>query len=97
MSRPPHCDENRPTTDPEARSTRKGRGKEAELADLGNLLVENREGLIVNTRVDVVTGYSEITAPVTMLELIPCNHQVTVGADKDYDNQTFVEASRDCE
>lgn len=85
----------RSTTDPESRLTRKGRGKEAKLAYLGNLLVENRNGLIVNTRVDVVTGDGETTAAVTMLEQLPGNHRVTVGADKGYDNQTFVEAARD--
>lgn len=85
----------RSTTDPESRLTRKGRGKEAKLAYLGNLLVENRNGLIVNTRVDVVTGDGETTAAVTMLEQLPGNHRVTVGADKGYDNQTFVEAARE--
>ena len=35
-------------TDPEAKLARKGDGKEAKLSYSGNLLVENRNGLIVN-------------------------------------------------
>ena len=34
-------------TDPEAKMARKGEGKEAKLSYSGNLLVENRDGLIV--------------------------------------------------
>ena len=36
-------------TDPDAKMARKGKGKEAKLSYNGNLLVENRNGLIVNT------------------------------------------------
>src|SRR5215831_13205272 len=36
------------TSDPEARMARKGPGKESKLSYSGNLLVENRNGLIVN-------------------------------------------------
>src|SRR5215510_1460852 len=38
------------TTDPDALLARKGSGKEAKLSYNGNLLTENRNGLIVNTR-----------------------------------------------
>src|SRR5271157_4486424 len=38
-------------TDPEAKMARKGEGKEAKLSYSGNLLVENRNGLIVNAMV----------------------------------------------
>src|SRR5216110_3842236 len=38
-------------TDPDAKMARKGKGKEAKLSYNGNLLVENRHGLIVNTEV----------------------------------------------
>src|ERR1051326_3638208 len=37
------------TTDPDALLARKGNGKEAKLSYNGNLLTENRNGLIVNT------------------------------------------------
>ena len=38
-------------TNPDAKLARKGKGKEAKLSYNGNLLVENRNGLIVNTEV----------------------------------------------
>ena len=38
-------------SDPEAQMARKGPGKEAKLLYSGNLLVENRNGLIVDSRV----------------------------------------------
>jgi hypothetical protein len=38
-------------TDPDAKMARKGKGKEAKLSYNGNLLVENRHGLIVNSEV----------------------------------------------
>ena len=38
-------------SDPEAQMARKGAGKEAKLSYSGNLLVENRNGLIVDSRV----------------------------------------------
>ena len=43
-------------TDPEAKMARKGKGKEAKLSYNGNLLVENRNGLIVNTEVFEANG-----------------------------------------
>ena len=39
------------TTDPEARLAKKGEGKESKLSYTGNLLVENRNGLIVDVEV----------------------------------------------
>jgi len=43
-------------SDPEAQLARKGLGKEAKLSYSGNLLVENRNGLIVDSRVWEATG-----------------------------------------
>jgi len=83
------------TTDPDARLSRKGPGKEAKLSYGGHILVENRHGLIVDTEVRVVTGDGETVAALAMLERVPGNHRVTVGADKGYDNQTFVHGARD--
>ena len=45
-------------TDPDARLARKGDGKEAKLSYNGNLLVENRNGLIVDATVLEATGDS---------------------------------------
>ena len=43
-------------TDPDAKLARKGEGKEAKLSYSGNLLVENRNGLIVNAKVWEANG-----------------------------------------
>ena len=82
-------------TDPESRQSRKGPGKEAKLSYRGNILVENRNGMVVNTQVDIVTGDGETMAALDMLEEVPGDHRVTVGADKGYDNQVFVGCARD--
>jgi hypothetical protein len=58
-------------TDPEAKMARKGKGKEAKLSYNGNLLVENRNGLIVNTEVFEANGTAERDAALVMLEQIP--------------------------
>jgi len=47
------------TSDPEALLARKGHGKEAKLSYSGNLLVENRNGLIVSSLVWEATGTAE--------------------------------------
>jgi len=46
-------------TDPDAKLARKGDGKEAKLSYNGNLLVENRNGLIVDATVLEATGTAE--------------------------------------
>jgi hypothetical protein len=38
------------TSDPEARLTRKGKGKESRLAFMGHALMENRNGLFIGIR-----------------------------------------------
>src|SRR5438552_10080146 len=81
-------------TDPDAKMARKGKGKEAKLSYNGNLLVENRNGLIVNTEVFEANGTAERDAALMMLEQIPGTKQVTVGGDKGYDTADFVAECR---
>ena len=81
-------------TDPNAKMARKGKGKEAKLSYNGNLLVENRNGLIVNTEVFEANGTAERDAALVMLEQIPGTKQVTVGGDKAYDTADFVAECR---
>ena len=45
------------TTDPEARLYKKAAGQEAKLCFLGHVLMENRHGLVVNTRLTPATGH----------------------------------------
>src|SRR5262249_38414181 len=83
------------TTDPEARLYKKGRGKEAKLCFLGHALMENRNGLVMDTRLTEATGTAERTAAVEMLGELPSHRPITVGADKAYDTQAFVRAARE--
>jgi transposase len=77
------------TTDPDARLIRKGRGKEAKLCHMGHLLMENRNGLIVDALVTPATGTAERDAALTMLGRQAGRHRATLG-DKAYDAAGFV-------
>lgn len=52
------------TTDPEARLALKGPGKEAQLSYLGHVLMENRNGPVVDARLTQVDGLAERRAPI---------------------------------
>jgi transposase len=78
------------TTDPEARLYKKAKGQEAKLADLGHVRMENRHGLVVDTRVTQATGTAEREAALAMAEAIPGQQRVTLGADKNDDTCDFV-------
>jgi transposase len=78
------------TTDPDARLARKATGKEAKLAFHGHLLMENRNGLVVDARLTQATGTAEPEAALAMLSEVPGTHRITVGADKAYDTAGFV-------
>ena len=81
-------------TDPEAKMARKGKGKEAKLSYSGNLLVENRNGLIVNAMVWEASGTAERDTALVMLEQIPGRRRVTVGGDKGFDTADFIAECR---
>src|SRR5580692_3168871 len=80
----------RAETHPDARLARKGAGKEAKLSFTGHLLMENRNGLVVDTRLTPATGTAEREAAIDMLNEVPGRDRVTVGADKAYDTADFV-------
>jgi len=82
------------TSDPEALLARKGRGKEAKLSFSGHVLMENRNGLVVDAEVLPADGTAERDAALVMMEAIPGDQPVTVGADKAYDTQEFVAEAR---
>lgn len=83
------------TTDPEARLARKGQGQEARLAYAGHLLMENRNGLILDVLVSEATGTAEREAALAMLDRrqLP-RKRVTLAADKGYDSHAFIEDLR---
>ena len=71
------------TTDPEARLYKKGKGKEAKLCFMGHALMENRNGLIVETETTHADGHAERAAALTMIERHSqgSERQLTLGAD----------------
>ena len=81
-------------TDPESLLAKKGEGKESKLSYCGNLLVENRNGLIVDAEVFQANGTAERDAALVMLEKVPSTQPVTVGADKGFDTRDFVKECR---
>jgi len=88
-------DTHQSSTDAEARLARKGAGKEARLCFSGHVLMENRNGLVVDVTVTRATGTAERDAAMDMLEKVPGKHRVTVGADKNYDTDDFVTICRE--
>lgn len=82
------------TTDPEALLARKGNGQPAKLSFAGHVLMENRNGLVVDRVLSQATGTAETEAAVTMLERVPTSRHLTVGADKGYDTKEFVTTCR---
>ena len=88
-------DTHQSTTDPEARLARKGAGKEAKLSYAGHVLMENRNGIAVNSQVTQADGRAEPQAALAMVEEIPGQQRVTLGADKGYDRQELVQELRD--
>lgn len=82
------------TTDPQARLYRKGRGKEAKLCYLGHLLMENRNGLVIDARLTPATGTAERDAAEAMMGARQGRHRITLGGDKNYDTKGFVAAMR---
>jgi IS5 family transposase len=82
------------TTDGDAKLARKGAGKEAKLSYSGNLLIENRNGLIVNAELLEANGRAERDAALLMLEQLPGDQRLTVGGDKGFDTAEFVAECR---
>jgi transposase len=81
-------------SDPDALLARKGPGKEAKLSYIGNLLVENRNGLIISSTVWEATGTAERDAAMALLQDVPGTGRLTVGGDKGFDTAEFVRECR---
>ena len=89
-------DTHQSTTDPEARLYRKGRTG-AELRFVGHTLMDNRHGLISDTRVTQADGHCEREAAKAMIQKARAaidapEIEITLGADKGYDAKEFIEA-----
>ena len=85
------------TTDPEALLARKGTAREAKLCLAGHVLMENRNGLVVDVEVTQADGYAERSAGLVMLGRTQVRGRRTVGADKGYDTRDCVRGCRDLE
>ena len=81
-------------TDPFARLFKKSSGGEARLCYMGHLVTENRNGLVVDTRLTLSTGTAERDAAIAMMEQKPAGKRLTLGGDRGYDTQMFVEQLR---
>ena len=83
------------TTDPEAKLTRKGDGREAKLAFSGHATMENRHGLCVLFEVKPANG-SDATVAVQQIEELQQRGFTpgTVGADRGYCSHNFIEGLR---
>jgi transposase len=82
-------------TDPDARLARKSGGHESKLAYCGNLMIENRNGLVVDTELVQPSGTAERDAAMQMAARIEGTERVTVAADKAYDTKDFVAVMRE--
>ena len=83
------------TTDPDARLYRKGPGKEAKRSFIGHGLMENRSGLLVDACLTRADGHAERVAALHMIEpLADRSCTITLGADKAYDAEDFVNELR---
>ena len=82
------------SSDPNALLARKGPGQEAKLSYSGNLLVENRNGLIISSTVWEAPGTAERDAAMALLQEVPGTGRLTVGGDKGFDTAEFVRECR---
>ena len=84
-------------TDPDAKLYRKGHGQESKLSYLGHVLMENRNGLIVDAMVTHADGTAERDAAMLMVhrrwkKRLPVR---SLGADKAYDTRDLVQVLRE--
>jgi transposase len=76
--------------DPQAKLYCKGQGQAVKLNYMGHVLMEHRNGLIVDVEVTEASGFAERAAALTLLDRQPARGQRTLAADKAYDTQDFV-------
>lgn len=86
------------TTDPDAMLYRKSPGTGAVLCYMGHVLMENRNGLVVDAETTRVSGHAERMAAVEMIKGVTSvsgKRHITIGADRDFDTRDFVEDLRE--
>ena len=86
------------TTDPDALLYRKSPGTGAKLCYMGHVLMENRNGLVVDAETTRVSGHAERLAALEMIDgIVDPNgsRRITIGADKGFDARDFVAELRE--
>jgi len=82
------------TTDPDARLARKSNGQSSILAYSGHVLMENRNGLVVQSCLTHASGTAERDAALDLVDRLGSKRRITLGADKGYDVASFIAALR---
>ena len=84
------------TTDPEARLTRKGVGREAKLGYTGHALLDHRHGLLIDVAVSPATGTAERDMALALLRRQARKRirPQTLAADRGYHTRGFIEELR---
>jgi IS5 family transposase len=82
-------------TDPDARLYKKSAGSASKLCYMGHVLMENRNGLVVKNTLTHASGTAEREAALLMMVELGTTRRRTLGGDKGYDADTFVQALRD--
>lgn len=81
--------------DPEARLYKKAKGKEPKLCFIEHGLMENRHGLLVDACLTSADGHAERVVALAMIEpRADRSPSITLGADKGYDAEDFVNELR---
>lgn len=84
----------RSTTDPDAMLAKKSKGKEAKLSYAAHVLIENRNGIIVDTELTPAHGRAEEDAAMLMVDRLPGGGRITLGGDKGYDDRELIKQLR---
>jgi transposase len=89
-------DTHQSTTDPEALLYRKSGGSESKLCYQAHVLMENRNGLVVDTRLTRATGTGERDAALDMaVQILGGRGHGTLAGDKNYDTKGLVAKLRE--
>ncbi|HBX76730.1 MAG TPA: hypothetical protein DEG43_03705 [Acidimicrobiaceae bacterium] len=81
-------------TDPESRLARKGPGREAKLSYVSHVLMENRNGFLMDILLGQADGFTERREGAALVARIGGGRRKTVGGDNGYDATDFVQACR---
>ena len=81
-------------TDPDARLYKKSAGSASKLCYMGHVLMENRNGLVVKNTLTHASGTGEREAALLMMEELGATKHRTLGGDKGYDADDFVQTLR---